>query len=99
MTYSASVEWLDPARRWGILRIHQGPGGKLGDPYAWSCFLARVGPDEVEIKGVCVRPPIGVRSAFVEALRLEGFRRYTHDRHPGTDRARAVDRVITRSTK
>lgn len=89
--WSASIEWICPVA--GVLRVHPGPDGVVGDPYDWAATLARSG-DEAEIKGVCKAPPMGSAAAVDAALDAAGVPwRVVRRRVPGRP-----DRVIRKRT-
>lgn len=79
MTYSASVQWICPHA--GLIRLHEGPGGRYGDPYVWWTAFAREG-DTAEIMGADRPLPLGGPRAVVAALRAEGLTGRKYDR-PG----------------
>jgi hypothetical protein len=75
--YSCSVEWIVPCA--GVIRIHEGPLGRFGDPYVWCATLDRYG-ERGTIKGVCSPLPPGALRPMCDELYRLGMRTRAHER-------------------
>lgn len=76
-TYSCSTESLGPGVH--LLRVHEGPGGRYGDPFVWACTV--VGDGEVAtLKGAVAAPPWSAVGPIHAALRAAGYTRRRHER-------------------
>jgi hypothetical protein len=73
----ATLEWLSNSIY--ILRLHDAPAAKLGDPYVWwTVIVSHEGM--AEIKGADRPLPKGGAEAICRALRLHGFAGRIHKR-------------------
>ena len=92
MTYSASVELL--CEHVGIIRLHEGDGGVVGDPYVWCCTYLRIANMAV-LKGVIGSPTKDGAKAVIAALRGQGVVGRIHARRT-PDGIRLIDKGISR---
>jgi hypothetical protein len=87
---SASIEWAcDHA---GVIRLHPHEGGKVGDPYEWSAFVVRTGPESAEIRGVDRPISKAGGRAVCRALAEHGIYRRHHLRREDDGVFRVVER-------
>jgi hypothetical protein len=82
--HSASVEWLAPDV--GLLRVHEGDGGRFGDPYVWCCTVVRE-YHTAKIKGVDATPSPSIVRAVKACLASQGMSRREYDRISGRPRS------------
>ena len=94
MTYSVSLEW-NTHRDSAILRVHEGEGKTYGDPYIWSCFVAKEG-DVAHFKGAMGAPPFDAINTISAALLAADFTRRRHERYRGGKLVTAISKPLTR---
>ncbi|MGZ6045672.1 MAG: hypothetical protein ACXWNW_14180 [Isosphaeraceae bacterium] len=87
MEYAASIHWpLRDCPLVGVLRVHPGSDGKLGDDYEWCCTVVRSG-DVAILMGAMVAPTPAMARAVKRCLAEAGMTRRQYDRLNGVPRS------------
>jgi len=79
--FSASLNWINDSV--ALMRIHEYPHSRYGDPYVWWTAIIRRPGNVAEFQGADRPFPQGATKAARDVLRANGFESRTYDRRSG----------------